>query len=105
MANVRVRSAKESGMSSQKHYNRMSEYVTENAKSGTEARWLAEHVEYENQVRRNSGKNPKTVKIDSNPVPSGKTRISPMAVKRGPSRLTGGSGGGFGGGGLLPENR
>lgn len=71
---------------SQKEFNRMSDYVTHHAGSGTEARWLAEQIEYENQVRRNSGKKPKVIKINTNPVAPGTTRIGNLA---GASRGTG----------------
>lgn len=79
MANVRKRSPQEAASSPKGNFNRMSDYVTQNYKSGTEARWMAEQVEYENQVRKNSGKKTKVVKVDSNPVPTGRTRIGNLA--------------------------
>ena len=99
MANARRRSASERASSPQKNFNRMSSHITELTASGTQARWGAEEIEYENQVKRNSGKAPKVVKVDSNPVKPGKTQVSSMATKRGPSQLSGiGRGVGLGGG-------
>jgi len=49
------------------------------AKAGYAATWEAAQREHENRARKESGTSkPKTVKINSNPVP-GKTRIGNMA--------------------------
>jgi hypothetical protein len=68
MGSVRKRSPREMQSAPQKNYNRISTDVTGQAGSGQEARYQAEAVDYENQVARNSGKNPPVVKINTNPA-------------------------------------
>ena len=92
MANVRRRTQQEKALNPKTNYNRMSTMATEQAASGTTASWEAEKREYENQVRKNSGKKAKVVKVDSNPVPTGRTRIGNLAGGVG---RAGGLGGGM----------
>ena len=78
MANARRRTQQEMASSPKTSYNRLSEYVTHQAASGNEARLQAEVVEAENRKSRKQGKI-KTVKVDSNPVPTGRTRVGNLA--------------------------
>ena len=95
MANVRVRSPKERASSPKILFNRMSDYVTENAKSGFTAKDIAEEKSNQNKAAKEFGMSKsKTIKVNSNPKP-GKTTISSMANVRG-RILGGGLGGIFG---------
>ena len=79
MATVKVLPGK-SNKQRQKIMNAQSTAATENAKSGLTAARYSEQTEYENQKQRNSAVSRiKTVKVNSNPVPTGRTRIGNLA--------------------------
>ena len=90
MANVRRRSPQEKTSSPQNIFNSMSDWYAWARKTGSEAQYQAEEVESNNKSRKNSGKKTKVVKVDSNPVPTGKTRMGNLA-----------RGGGAGGGAFI----
>jgi len=96
MANVRKRSPQEKASSPKVLFNRMSDYVTESAKSGATAKEIAKEKSDQNKASKEFGiSKTKTIKVNSNPVKPGKTTVSPMAKARG-RILGGGLGGMFG---------
>ena len=60
--------------------NKISTIKTQNAKSGVGATWEAAQRQHENRARAEFGiAKQETVKVDSNPVKPGKTRIGNLA--------------------------
>jgi hypothetical protein len=88
MATVRKRPTVASKTQPQNIYNAFSEWATQQAKSGNAARMGAKQIKAENDGAKLRGKTPKVVKVDSNPVKAGVTRIGRMSG--------GGAGGMFG---------
>ncbi len=79
MATVKVLPG-QSNKQRQKIMNAQSTAATENAKSGLTASRLAEQREYKTQTQKNSAVSRiKTVKVNSNPVKAGTTRIGNLA--------------------------
>jgi hypothetical protein len=88
MATVRKRPKVAKITQPQNIYNALSDYAAWTAKTGATAEDGAREIENENKAKRESGKKPKTVKVNSNPVKGGVTRIGRMSG--------GGAGGMFG---------
>lgn len=102
-ANVRILPGP-SNPARQKYINAQRTAQTINAESGETAARVAYEKEQQNKTAKEIGvSKPKTVKIDSNPVKPGNTTVSPLAKKRGPSKLA--SFGGGMGGMFSPKNR
>ena len=87
MATVRKRPAVESKAIPQAQYNRYSNWKNISAATGLDAIQAGRLISEQNKENRASGKAPKVVKVDSNPVKAGRTRIG---------NLAGGLGGMFG---------
>ncbi|NDD99906.1 hypothetical protein EB008_06450 [bacterium] len=76
--------------------NARSTRKTKAAKSGATARLMASAERYLEKNEPGRG-NKKTIKVNSNPIKSGKTKVSPMAKVRKPGNFRG-RGGAIGGG-------
>lgn len=88
MATVRKRPTVASKTVPQARYNNYSNWKTLDAATGMAAQQAGRLISEQNKENRASGKAPKVVKVDSNPVKGGITRIGRMSG--------GGAGGMFG---------